>query len=370
MRVGSFNVENLFDRPRVLNLDTWAEGAPILEAYEALSELFELPTYTPEAKARMLTLLGTLDLLVSDSGPFVVLRKIRGALLRRPRTGPVEVVATGRSDWIGWLELVTQHVDEKATEHTAMVMRDVAADILGVVEAESRPTLKLFSNAMLTKVGGVPYDQVMLVDGNDRRGIDVGLLARAQHQLVEIRTHVFDTDAGGVIFSRDCCEYHLRTAGGNRLVVLVNHFKSKGYGTQGDSDALRRRQASRVAEIYRGLISDGARFVTVVGDFNDHPASAPLAPLLQQTDLLDISTHANFDFGPRRGTFGSGNETDKIDYVLCSPALMKKATGGAVFRRGVWHGPRTKNPWPIYDTMTAEVEAASDHAAIYGDFRL
>jgi len=44
-----------------------------------------------------------------------------------------------------------------------------------------------------------------------------------------------------------------------------------------------------------------------------------------------------------------------------------KATGGAVFRKGVWHGPKTKNPWPIYDTLTAEVHAASDHAAIYAD---
>jgi len=97
---------------------------------------------------------------------------------------------------------------------------------------------------------------------------------------------------------------------------------------------------------------------------------SPLQPLLGGTDLTDISAHPNFDYGTRKGTFGSGNESAKIDYVLLSPALYAKATGGAIFRMGVWRGPRTKNPWPIYEELTAEVHAASDHAAIYADIDL
>ena len=31
-----------------------------------------------------------------------------------------------------------------------------------------------------------------------------------------------------VIFSRDCAEYEIRTPNGNTLLLLVNHFKSKG----------------------------------------------------------------------------------------------------------------------------------------------
>ena len=38
-----------------------------------------------------------------------------------------------------------------------------------------------------------------------------------------------------------------------------------------------------------------------------------------------------------------------------------------VFRKGVWRGPRTKNKWDMYDTITGDVHAASDHAAIYAD---
>ena len=46
--------------------------------------------------------LKTFGLLKSDEAPMVILRRSRGQLLRRPRTGPVEVIASGRGDWIGW----------------------------------------------------------------------------------------------------------------------------------------------------------------------------------------------------------------------------------------------------------------------------
>ena len=259
MRIASFNVENLFERAKVLDLQSWAPGKPILAAQAELNALLEEAIYTDVIKARILELLTTLGLQRSDDSEFVRLRKIRGQLLRRPRSGPVQVVAAGRPDWIGWVELKTEPVDELAMQHTAMVMRDINADILGVVEADSRPALKRFSDALLAEVHGTPYEQVMLVDGNDDRGIDVGILARADYRLDTIRTHVFDTDDQGVVFSRDCCEYHFTTPGGGPLVVLVNHFKSKGYSAPGDPQGAkrRRRQAARVVEIYDGLRAAG-----------------------------------------------------------------------------------------------------------------
>lgn len=372
MRIASFNVENLFARAKAMNTDTKPAGKAVLAAQAEVNQLFELPTYDVKTKARMLTLLATLGLERSDESEFVRLRKIRGRLLRRPRTGPVEVVADGRADWIGWAELKTEPVDELAMQHTAMVIRDLDADVLGVVEADSRPVLKTFTEALLAEVHGRTYEQVMLVDGNDDRGIDVGLLTRPPYGLRFVRTHIFDSDADGVIFSRDCCEYHLDTPDGAGLTVLANHLKSKGYSTPGDPQGAKRRarQAAQVAVIYQQLRADGTTRIAVIGDFNDDPTSAALQPLLADTDLKDISDHPDFDFGPRQGTFGGGGAKDKIDYVLLSPELFGKATGGAVFRMGVWHGPRTKNPWPMYDTLTSEVHAASDHAAIYADLDL
>ena len=52
-----------------------------------------------------------------------------------------------------------------------------------------------------------------MVDGNDDRGIDVGVLTRAGYTIEEVRSHVDDTDATGEIFSRECAGYLIATPG-------------------------------------------------------------------------------------------------------------------------------------------------------------
>jgi hypothetical protein len=39
MRIGSFNVENMFERAKALNLPTWDDGRPTLERYTRLNDL-------------------------------------------------------------------------------------------------------------------------------------------------------------------------------------------------------------------------------------------------------------------------------------------------------------------------------------------
>ena len=373
MRIGSFNVENLFARAKVFGDGGSLEAKAVLSAFAEFSEVRSHPIYSEADKARMIQLLDILGILKSDDSKYVWFRKVRGAFLRRPRNGPPTIVASGGDAWIGWLELKTEPVRAAAMANTARVIKEIGAEILGVIEAESRPTLARFATSLIAEVGGTPPAHVMLIDGNDDRGIDVGILTADSHDVIAVRSHIDDVDDEGQIFSRDCAEYHIRANDqGDVIVVMVNHFKSKGYSTAGDKLGAKRRarQAKRVAEIYKERIQDGFTNIAVVGDFNDAPGSVALAPLLVGTDLRDISTHPAFDFGTRKGTFGSGNEAEKIDYVLLSPSLFAKATGGAIFRKGIWRGPRTKNPWPIFDTLTSDLEAASDHAAIYADIDL
>lgn len=206
----------------------------------------------------------------------------------------------------------------------------------------------------------------MLIDGNDDRGIDVGIMTRKGYELASIESHVDDADAHGLIFSRDCARYTVSTPKGSSITVLVNHLKSKGFGSQAANDAKRLRQATRVKAIYEALIASGQKFVAVVGDFNDTPDSGPLAPLIKTTDLRDISTHANFDDGGRPGTFANGTASENIDYILLSPNLFAATKGGGVFRKGVWGG-KNGTLFPHYDEITKAEEAASDHAAIWAE---
>ncbi len=372
VRIASYNVENLFDRARLLSSSDWSVHADLLDIYDRLTRALQQDTYSDLDKQQIADWLILLGLGSTDESPFVILRQNRGRLVSRPKVGGIKIVADGRGDWVGWLELTRQAVTELAVRHTARVVHDLAADVLGVVEAESRPALVHFAADLVAPLGGAPYDHVMLVDGNDARGIDVGILTRGAHSIERIVSHVDDTDAKGSVFSRDCPEYSVTMPSGEVLLVLVNHLKSKGYGSPQQSSALRRRQAVRVAEIYRRRRAEGFDHVVVLGDFNDTPDSAPLRPLLVGTrsapiDLKDVATHPVFDDGGWPGTYTTGRAGNKIDYILCSPTVYAAITAGGIFRKGVW---TASGRWPMYDTLTREQDAASDHAAIWVDVSL
>jgi endonuclease/exonuclease/phosphatase family metal-dependent hydrolase len=370
MRLASFNVENLFQRARAMNQPTQAAGRDALKMHAEMNAILSKDKFTANDKKRIIALMKALGIdKKDDGGEFVILRQNRGHLVKRPTGGGLEVVANGRSDFIGWLDLKMEAVNEVATRMTAKVIHDVGADVIALVEAESRPSLVKFHDDVMSLLPGSSYDHIMLVDGNDDRGIDVAIMTRNSFDLESIRSHVDDKDSGKRIFSRDCAEYHIRTPANDQLIVLVNHFKSKGFGSQADSNRKREAQARRVKAIYEGLRQGGAENVAVVGDFNDTPDSSPLSALVQTTDLKDIATHPNFDDGGRPGTFGNGTKANKIDYILLSPALFQKTTGGKVFRMGVWGGTNG-TLFPHFPEITKAVEAASDHAAIFADINL
>jgi endonuclease/exonuclease/phosphatase family metal-dependent hydrolase len=366
MRLASFNVENLFNRAAVMNLDGWDEGRPILDAVTELTNLLEQPVYATADKVQIIALLTQLGLEDSDTGPYVILRRNRGALVARRDTG-LEIVADGRDDWIGWVELRKAAVNETAMMNTGRVIRDVNADVLAVVEAEDRIALQHFSEQILASVGGVPYPNIMLIDGNDARGIDVGLMTKAGFAIGPMRSHVSEGGPETPVFSRDCPEYQVTTPSGEVIWVLVNHFKSKGFGNQADNNRKRLAQATAVAGYVARLQAEGFANIAVVGDLNDTPGSAPLAPLFQ-AGLRDVSEFAGFDTGPftGKGTYDLGNDNDKIDYILLTPPLFARITGAGLFRMGAWPGSRPKR-WPVYPELQRKVQAASDHHAIWVD---
>lgn len=371
IRIASFNVENLFDRARIMNLDTWEEGRPILDAFAEFTDLLESETYTDAVKARILELIGLLGLTKDDTGPYVILRRNRRGLLTRHRDGTLSIKASGRSAWIGWAELRNAPVNETAILNTARVIRDLDADILAVVEAEDRVALREFSEDLLPAVGAEPYPHIMLIDGNDRRGIDVGLLTKAGYDIGLMRSHVHHGLPGTPTFGRDCPEFQVTTPEGEVIWILPGHFKSKGYGSPRENDAKRKREADAVAGFVSRLLSEGVTNVVVVGDLNDTPGSGPLAGLFSHPALHDVSTFDGFDIPgaplhPGHGTWKLGNDSHHIDHILVSDALWGRVSGAGLFRKGTWPGSRPPR-WDIYDTIKAEIHAASDHHAVYVD---
>jgi endonuclease/exonuclease/phosphatase family metal-dependent hydrolase len=378
VRIASFNVENLFARPNAFRSTDLTVAEPILAAYTEVNELIKQPIYDDADRDRIRTLLVILDIYTVNSQGAVRrkqvmhpkwawLRKNRGSFDREPQdqTQSVEIIATGRGDWIGWIELATEPTNEVGTHITARVIQELNADIIGVVEAENRPSMVRFNGELLDS----QYGHVMLIDGNDERGIDVAIMTRAGFDIESIHSNVDARDAEGTIFSRDCPQYEVRTPSGSAVHVLVNHFKSQS----GGGGRRRERQAIEVRSVVDRLVAEG-KHVVVLGDLNEGPIeegghATNLAALYgNASPLIECYSHPGFDVGPRPGSFDSCGLRNRLDYIFISRSLENAFLGGGLFRKGLW-GDRKSRPtaWETYPEMTRSVEQASDHAAVFVD---
>jgi endonuclease/exonuclease/phosphatase family metal-dependent hydrolase len=257
---------------------------------------------------------------------------------------------------------------------TARVIHDVAADVLCVVEAEDRPSLDRFNDELLAD----RYGHVMLIDGNDTRGIDVGIMTSTRVEITAMRSNVDVPDPGAAgehLFSRDCAQYQCRLPSGASVSVLLNHFKRQS----GGGGPKRARQARGVRNIVNGLIAAGERNVVVMGDLNEGPPAlgqpAPnLTPLFDpKGPLVDAYSLPAFDPGPRPGSFQSCGIRNRLDYILLSNDLADLVVDGGLERHGLWGASTNVNPpqdWDIYAEITGPEHAASDHAAIFVDISI
>jgi endonuclease/exonuclease/phosphatase family metal-dependent hydrolase len=372
--VAVFNVENLYARPKAFTSRDWSVGAPILAAYHEFMTLAAGETYSDADRERMRELLlelgiyhrnthGAIRRRWSADPPWAWLRKNRGSFDREPTdtSKDVEIIASGRDDWIGWVELATGVTDEVGVHTTARVIADIDADVLAVVEAEDRPSLQRFNRELLDG----RYSHVMLVDGNDDRGIDVGLMTKPGFDIRSIRSHVDLRDGSGTVFSRDCPVYRVHTPGG-AIHLAVNHFKSQS----GGGGAKRARQADAVRRIVDRLVEDGER-VIVLGDFNEGQPDEQQPPVhlgaLFDPDgpLVSCYELKGFDPGPRPGTFDACSIRNRLDYVLLSRNLVAPFRSGTIHRQGLWGSRKTRPTlWETYPEMQAGVNQASDHAAV------
>ncbi len=292
-----------------------------------------------------------------------------GKLLKKKGWAVVGVKANGKGDWDGAIELKKARFNEIGRKNTAKIIKELNADITCVIEADNRIALKAFDSHLLN----YRYKHEMLIDGNDRRGIDVGVLSK--FNFGSIYTHIYDKVSNKQVFSRDCLELEVKLTNAKSIYVLVNHFKSKGYDRDGTADAKRKRQANRVKEIL-GKYNLDDDYVIVAGDLNDTPDSNPLKPLTEMSKMHDV---LNLQFGndmSKRWTYYY-NSFEQIDYILISEALKSIFVEAGIERRGMYNlknlTTNSGGTVPIekqFDSVTHWTNQASDHAAVWAKFGL
>jgi predicted extracellular nuclease len=365
LKIATFNVENLFRRAKVFNLEEWRDGDEILAKVDQLRlQLFdEKEPYDGKKKAydgkKILDLYNELK-------DFIDIKEVREKLFKRRNFKIVGVKAKGENDWDGFIAFKAANFSEITRMNTAQVVNSVSADIISLIEVEDKTTLDTFNSKLIKK----KYPYSMLIDAFDPRGIDVSLLSRLE--MCDIRTHMFEKDKRSPIFSRDCLEVTIKLPGDDFLYVFVNHFKSQGYGSQEQNDAKRFRQAQRVVDIIGERKHDLTKDkVVVLGDFNAPPESKSLSPLMNLTGLRDVLA-LKITNTEDRWTYPYYTK-QQLDFILVSEPLQKACKQAGVELRGIFDVEKYSKgkviAWPEVQNngITA---SASDHGAVWAEFAL
>lgn len=363
LRVATFNMENLFTRPSAMADGAGVEGQAAINDHATLNSIVAKDLYSEHDKAILLGLAKRYGFaaLNPPSNALVLLNKVRGQLYSTSG-GATIVKAMGRGDWTGWFELRMNDIKWTAIYNTGRVASEISPDILVCVEVESRPTLMRFNEQVLKAEFHNEYPHVMVIDGNDTRGIDVGILSR--YPINSIRSHVDDKNpTGELTFSRDCPEYVIQLSDEKSIIVIPNHFKSKRGGDSAAVQARRLAQASAASGIAK-MAQKISPHVLLAGDLNDTPDSATIAPLLTE-GFADVMDHPSYP-KDRPGTYDTGTARNKIDYLIMSPVLQRALQQTGIERRGSYH----PNTWQPFDTVKSKADEASDHHLVWADFEI
>lgn len=179
-------------------------------------------------------------------------------------------------------------VKAKDAQDTGTVARRILAmdvDVLAIQEVEDIDILREFNRNRLNGL----YPHQILIEGNDARFIDIGLLSKLPvGAATSFQTAVHSQNPGRRVFSRDVVAAEIMNPSGSKVLFTLfnNHLKShfgdeEGNGQgKADNDTRRRQQAEKLSEIVAQLMRPDGRYI-IVGDMNDPPDAAPLQPLLR-----------------------------------------------------------------------------------------
>ncbi|MCP4305930.1 MAG: endonuclease/exonuclease/phosphatase family protein [bacterium] len=240
------------------------------------------------------------------------------------------------------------------------------AELVAVQEVENLDALSRFNSEELDGL----YDYVVLMEGNDPRFIDVGLLSKLPVGRVSSHRFMPDPDprpgSNGLLFGRDCLEVEVLNGDRSRfMTVFLCHLKSnyvswrvKDPTERAERVAGNHARRSRQCEGTRAIVQqavDRGEECLVVGDMNAAPDHFSLAPLVQDptlglVDLLQMTTETNpppaarnpEDTPPsspwsyRHSESNAPDVFTLFDQMWATPALAVRTHDARIGRRTSW----------------------------------
>lgn len=245
---------------------------------------------------------------------------------------------------------------------TAQALAATRSDVCAVQEVENLVTLANFNQTYLKRWCRSPYQSVVLKEGNDGRGIDVGLLSNLDVLLAQsyAATTYKDLDVtpppgtptSARLFRRDCLEVDVAKEG-KRLTLFIIHFKSM-HGGREKTRPVRLAEAEGVRRLIERRFDDPASADWVIlGDFNDYfelddqpVTDHGLGPLIDDGFARDIAANTISDrFDRWSHHYAPLQQYSALDHILVSPKLadLNRAAKTQFVRAGVpWRSERHK----------------------------
>ncbi len=239
-----------------------------------------------------------------------------------------------------------------ALKALASSIREIDADVLAVMEVENRGVLETFNREQLADM---KYREVVLVEGNDGRGIDVALLSRFPVGPVTTHRHLQNQGAGrgGTSFMRDFLQVRIDPTPGQEFYVFVTHLKSQ-HGDAKTSASIREGEAALARRILDRFEQQNPRTPYLVcGDFNDGWDSTTLRTLRGSVEGQALVSFWHELPEADRITYNRSADGDMIDFILASSTMAARYVAGS------------------YQVRHGDVElTGSDHNPVLAQFRL
>lgn len=370
MKIATFNIQNLFHRHK--DLIRMTASKCLFNWIDEMDQLIRKQKKDARDLARIKELSFLIGFENLDKTSYAIMRKKGGELFFQGRPSSLEMRANHLTDWRGWTEIKTHPIDPDATQNKARVIAEVNPDILLLQEVEDKSSLSQFNQDFFPAFDYTPYRELLVLQGNDEKGQEVALMTRKDFHIQEVETFSNEFGNNGkLLFDKNLLKYRIKPPSEIVIWLLGMHLHPQGMDKE-FSDNIRFKQATRVADLYEQLRNEGQDNIAVAGTFNAVSYCHSLSPLLQKTDLKDISRHHLFkvakDNGEdagyyRMGAYNRGVNIKQMDYLLLSPTLFHKIKNCGMNRKAVW--PEKRPQWKIYNTVNSSSAAASEHPVIW-----
>lgn len=267
-----------------------------------------------------------------------------------PTPEVVEVTVPGDTTLTGVLRTfqgrLVRGKDPKARDWIARRIAALDADVLCLQEVEDQDALDAFHRDDLRR-HRCQYPYRVVVEGNDRRRIDVAICSRLP--ITRISSWRFWPDAGGgAVFSRDLLQAEVTAPDGKPLRIFVNHLKSQFIPDEfklsaAEIERERERIAARrtaQARAIRAILRKQRLTTRVVmtGDMNDAPESPALAPLAEAGLVEQVGKGTTIAGPKRNGTLAEDKFGDLSPHMWTNRHRAHGVTSFNLFDQ-IWTSP-------------------------------